>query len=358
MPDVIEAAPLGRPGDHRQHRGGPLQGLDLRLFIDREDRRVGRRRPVQADHVADLVDQQRVRGDLEILRAPRLQPERPPDAVHGGRRDPGSAGQFPLGPVRGPLGHLFQGPHDHLLHLGVGDGARHARAGLIAQPVQPPGQEPGPPLPHGAPVDAQPRRDRRIAAVLGAGEHDPRPQRQPLPSSGAWSIPATSAARHQTAPADPACYHPYPQQTAGQVPRHHPTRDLKRNTTHVVMRKLKTGILAQRHVQEPRVPDRGLEGAAGQRGDPDRRPEIIETATASAVGYLNRGSWILRKAPGQRRAVRARRRRGSDASHHGGRTSSATRVGLSDGISGRRRHQRVPPAPPGRLGPLVAGDII
>jgi hypothetical protein len=111
-------------------------------------------------------------------------------------------------------------------------------------------------------------------------------------------------------------------------------------------------LLAQRHVQEPRVPDRqGLAGAAGQRGDPDRRPEIIETATAVGRRLLEPGSWILRKAPGQCRAVRARRRRGSGASHHGGRTSSATRVGLSDGISGRRRHQRVPPAPPGRLGP-------
>ncbi|MCW2930556.1 MAG: hypothetical protein JWM19_1518 [Actinomycetia bacterium] len=80
----------------------------------------------------------------------------------------------------GALRDLFQGAHHHLLHLGIGDGPRDARPGLIAQPVQPGRQEPGPPLGHGGPADAQPRRDRGIAAALGAGQHDPCPQCQPL----------------------------------------------------------------------------------------------------------------------------------------------------------------------------------
>ena len=128
------ATPLGCSGDHGQHRRGPLQRLDLRFFIDREDRRVRRRRQVQAHHVADLVDEQRVRGDLEVLCAPWLQPERPPDTVHAGRRDAHPGGQLPFGPVRGALGHLFQCPHHHLLHLGIGDGARHPRTRLVAEP--------------------------------------------------------------------------------------------------------------------------------------------------------------------------------------------------------------------------------
>jgi hypothetical protein len=37
VPDVVEAAPFGCPGDHGQDRGGPLQGLDLRLLVDGED---------------------------------------------------------------------------------------------------------------------------------------------------------------------------------------------------------------------------------------------------------------------------------------------------------------------------------
>ena len=72
VPDVIMAAPLGHAREHGQYRGGPLQRLDLRLLIDREDRRVRRRRQVQPDHVADLVDEQRIRGEFEVLRAPRL----------------------------------------------------------------------------------------------------------------------------------------------------------------------------------------------------------------------------------------------------------------------------------------------
>ena len=40
--------------------------------------------------------------------------------------------QLPLRPVRGTLRDLFQGPHHHLLlHLGIGDGARHPRPQLI-----------------------------------------------------------------------------------------------------------------------------------------------------------------------------------------------------------------------------------
>jgi hypothetical protein len=60
VPDIIVAAPLGHPGDHRQHRGSPLQRLYLRLFIHCEDRGIGRRRQIQAHDVADPVDQQRV----------------------------------------------------------------------------------------------------------------------------------------------------------------------------------------------------------------------------------------------------------------------------------------------------------
>ena len=34
VPDVVVAAALRGAGDHRQHRGGPLQGLDLRFLAD------------------------------------------------------------------------------------------------------------------------------------------------------------------------------------------------------------------------------------------------------------------------------------------------------------------------------------
>src|SRR5690242_20531853 len=39
--------------------------------------------------------------------------------------------QLPLRPVRGALGHLLQRAHHHLLHLGIGDGARHTWPRII-----------------------------------------------------------------------------------------------------------------------------------------------------------------------------------------------------------------------------------
>jgi hypothetical protein len=99
----------------------PLQGLDLRFFVDREDHGVLGRGQVQVHDVADLVEKQRVGGDLVVLGAPRLQREGPPDAVHAGRRDPHPAGQFALGPVRCAFRDLFESAHDHLFHLGGGD---------------------------------------------------------------------------------------------------------------------------------------------------------------------------------------------------------------------------------------------
>ena len=69
------------------------------FFVHGEDCRVRLRVQVQAHDVADLAGQQRVGGDLEVLRAPWLEAEGPPDAVHAGRRDPHLPGQLP-GTVR------------------------------------------------------------------------------------------------------------------------------------------------------------------------------------------------------------------------------------------------------------------
>jgi len=144
-PFVVEAAPFGDAGQHREHRGGAFQGLDLGFLVHAEDDGVTRRVEVDADDVADLVDEERVRGDLEGLGAPGLQAEGPPDLLHAGRRDPDCAGELPLGPVSRSLGHFFQGADHDVLDLGVGDGAGNAGAGLVGQPVQAFFQEAAPP---------------------------------------------------------------------------------------------------------------------------------------------------------------------------------------------------------------------
>ena len=77
---VVVGAPLGHAGHHRQYRLGPVEGLDAGLLVHAEHDGPLRRVQVQPDHVADLLDEQRVAGQLEGVDQVRLEPERPPDA--------------------------------------------------------------------------------------------------------------------------------------------------------------------------------------------------------------------------------------------------------------------------------------
>jgi hypothetical protein len=47
--------------------------MDLRLFVDREDDGMGRRIDIKPDHVAQLVGELRVVGELELLDPVRLE---------------------------------------------------------------------------------------------------------------------------------------------------------------------------------------------------------------------------------------------------------------------------------------------
>jgi hypothetical protein len=72
---------LRRGGQHQQDRRRPVQCLDPRLLVDREHGRGDRRVQMPSDDVADLLHQVRVRGDLELVLPPRLEPQRPPDLL-------------------------------------------------------------------------------------------------------------------------------------------------------------------------------------------------------------------------------------------------------------------------------------
>jgi len=60
---------IGRIGADRVER------LDLRLLVDGVDRGRDRWGQVQADQVADLLDQVRIGRDLELVLSPGLEPE-------------------------------------------------------------------------------------------------------------------------------------------------------------------------------------------------------------------------------------------------------------------------------------------
>ena len=66
---------------HRQAGLGAVEGLDLRLLIDRKDDGMGGRVDIEPDNIAQLVDELRVVGELELLDPVRLQTMRAPDAL-------------------------------------------------------------------------------------------------------------------------------------------------------------------------------------------------------------------------------------------------------------------------------------
>ena len=72
---------------HRQAGLGAVQRLDLRLFVDREDDGMGGRIDIKPDNVAQLVDEPRVVGKLELMDPVRLETMRAPDALDGTRAD-------------------------------------------------------------------------------------------------------------------------------------------------------------------------------------------------------------------------------------------------------------------------------
>src|SRR5206468_5665021 len=69
---VIVRPPFDLAGAHRQQRLRAIERLDLRFFIAAEHQRPIGRIQIQADDVADLLDEQRILRELERLRAMRL----------------------------------------------------------------------------------------------------------------------------------------------------------------------------------------------------------------------------------------------------------------------------------------------
>ena len=66
---------------HGQAGLGAVEGLDLRLFVDREDDGMGGRVDIEPDNIAQLVDELRVGGELKVLDPVRLKTMRAPVSV-------------------------------------------------------------------------------------------------------------------------------------------------------------------------------------------------------------------------------------------------------------------------------------
>ena len=179
--DVVVGLPAGHARHHRQHRRAAVQGLHLGLLVHREDHRLVRRIEVKPDHVADLLDELRVLGQLPGVDQVRLEPERPPDPRDRGLVQPGRRRHRPGRPVR----VWSVGASSRVLTITASTCSSvifRGRAGtrLVRQALQPIAHEPGPPLVHRLRPDTRTTRHVLVGRALRARQHDPRPQRQSL----------------------------------------------------------------------------------------------------------------------------------------------------------------------------------
>ena len=85
---------------HGQSGLGAVEGLDLALLVDRQHDGVGRRINVEADDVAQLVDELRIVGQFELAPPVRCEAMRLPDAPDGAGADAGGLRHHVGRPVR------------------------------------------------------------------------------------------------------------------------------------------------------------------------------------------------------------------------------------------------------------------
>src|SRR6478736_9430943 len=107
MTKILKSMPLGSPGGERQNRVKSVESLDSALFIDTEDRRVGRRLNIQANNVGSLLFKLRVDVDHVTTRAMRLNTEMAPDATDAGLANAEFFGQSIAAPVGCPVGRTL-----------------------------------------------------------------------------------------------------------------------------------------------------------------------------------------------------------------------------------------------------------
>jgi hypothetical protein len=103
VPFVVVGHRAGAAWLDRQTGLGAVERLDLALLVDREDDGMGGRIDIEADDVAQLVDEPWIGGELELLHAVRLKAMQAPDALDGAGADVDGFRHHGGGPV-GRLG--------------------------------------------------------------------------------------------------------------------------------------------------------------------------------------------------------------------------------------------------------------
>src|SRR5450432_401097 len=164
----------------RQHRLGPVEGLNLALLVNAQHHGLERWMQIQANNVAHLVDEQRIGGELEGLFPMRLQTKGAPDAADGTLRKPQVRRQRSTAPVRGSVRPLRQRGRNQTLDLSITDLTRRAWPRLVQQPIEPLRDETTAPLADRLWRRANPLRDFAVRQFLRTRKDDARTKRQRL----------------------------------------------------------------------------------------------------------------------------------------------------------------------------------
>ena len=188
---VVVGRALGNAREHRQDRRGAIERLDLALLVHAQhDRSLGRVQ-VEADDVADLLDELRILGELPGLdgAAGARTPSR--SGAPRTASSPTSAAIERVDQCVASFGVRLQRLDDHLLDLGVADLARLPRPRLVGQPIESMLDKPLPPL-----------RDRVALIPETPGDLDVVRARRPQAtrSATATPAPARSCAAASTTP--------------------------------------------------------------------------------------------------------------------------------------------------------------
>ena len=175
---VVVGHPLRLARLDRQRRLGAVQRLDLGLLVHAQHQRALGRVEVEPDDVDDLLDQLRVRGELERADLVGLELVITPDPVDRRGRDPRRGRQPAHTPVRAPVRRRAQAswraraaPRHHRSRRGRPDRGASARPSSRRSEKF---RRHNPTVGSDTPTSAAISRVRR---ALRRAQHDPRPHR-------------------------------------------------------------------------------------------------------------------------------------------------------------------------------------
>ncbi len=176
VPFVIMGHRTGAAFLHRQAGLGAIERLDLRLLVDRQHHRMGRRIDIEPDDVGELLGEGRVVGEFEVSPAVRAEAVRLPDRLHRRGRDADGlrhCAQRPVG--RLVRGRLKRQADD--LRNAVGRDWRLARwtGSVTQQAINAFAHEPLLPAPHAGFGLGRGGHDRRGPQTLATQKDDTRP---------------------------------------------------------------------------------------------------------------------------------------------------------------------------------------